>query len=293
VIEADDRRRDGKRLQGDGTMTLPTTLTLAYHERDPLPREVPLDQVYRDLDLSPVGGEPVVIVNMVQTLDGAVAVDGKAWALGSEVDHYLFRTLRGWADAVLSGAGTLRQNDIVAVTHPHLQAARVAAGRPPHPTAVVVSRQAEFSDDVLRKRFFTRRDFASLVIATELTRPEARRRVEEAGAELLIVPTGPDGEVDLAAALALLATRGLQRVLAEGGPQTNRRLFAARLVEQLFLTVTPRIVGAPLGHEILAGALGGIAADLRLISEYQYRDPSLREWYFRFRVLRAGLSSTG
>jgi riboflavin biosynthesis pyrimidine reductase len=272
-------------------MGLPTTLALAYHERDPHSREVPLDRVYQDLDVPASLGRASVIVNMVQTLDGVVAVDGKAWAIGSEVDHYLFRTLRGWADAVLSGAGTLRLNDIMSITHPHLQAARAAEGRAPNPTAVVVSRLADFPDEVLRKRFFTQRDFGSIVIATELARGEDRRRAEDAGAEVLIVPVAPDGEVDLAAALDLLADRGLARVLAEGGPQTNRRLFEAGLVEELFLTVASRVVGAPVGRRVLTGILGGAASELRLISEYQYRAPDLREWYFRFRVARAGLSS--
>lgn len=272
-------------------MALPATLTLAYHEREPHSREVPLDRVYRDLDVPVSSGRASVIVNMVQTLDGVVAVDGKAWAIGSEVDHYLFRTLRGWADVVLSGAGTLRFNDVIAVTHPHLQAARAAEGRAPNPTAVVVSRLADFPDEVLRKRFFTRRDFGSIVIATEVAREEDRRRAEDAGAEVLIVPVTPDGEVDLAAALGLLAGRGYERVLAEGGPRTNRRLFAAGLVEELFLTVTPTIVGAPSGRHVLTGILGGAAADLHPISEYQYRNLGLREWYFRFRVARAGLSS--
>jgi riboflavin biosynthesis pyrimidine reductase len=277
-------------------MTLPATLTLAFHEREPHPREVPLDRVYLDLDVPAVAGRPTVIVNMVQTLDGVVAVDGKAWAIGSEVDHYLFRTLHGWADAVLSGAGTLRLNDVIAATHPHLQRARAAEGRPPNPTAVVVSRLADFPDEVLRKRFFTRRDFGSIVIATELAREQDRRRAEEAGAEVLIVPVTPDGEVDLAAALDLLAGRGFARVLAEGGPRTNRRLFEAGLVEELFLTVTPTVVGAPTGRRVLAGLLGGAASGLHLISEHQYRAPDLREWYLRFRVARpparpgAGLS---
>ncbi len=265
-------------------MPLPATLILVYHAREGFPREIPLEAVYRDLRIEPPPGRPAVILNMVQTLDGVVAIDGKAWAIGSEVDHYLFRTLRGWADVVLSGAGTLRQNDIVTTTHPHLQAERVAAGRPANPAAVVLSRRAEFSGDVLGKRFFTRRDFASIVITTELAREPDRRRIQEAGAEVWVVPATPAGDVDVAAALGVLADRGIGRVLAEGGPATNRRLVDARALDELFLTVTPRVGLTPDPQRVVTGLLGGGAVDLTLISEMQYRAPHVREWYFRFAV---------
>ncbi len=266
-------------------MHLPATLTLAYHAREPHPREVSLEAIYRDLEARPRTGRPHVILNMVQTLDGAVAIDGRAWQIGSEVDHYLFKTLRGWADAVLCGAGTLRQNDIVAVTHPRLQEERAAAGRPSNPAAFVLSSRAEFSDAVLRKRFFARRDFASVVVTTELSREADRRRLEQAGAEVWVVPANASGEADLEAALGLLADRGYARVLAEGGPATNRRLVEAGGPDELFLTVAPRLAGVSARPGVLAGVLGGGQVGLELVSEFQYRAPALREWYLRFAVV--------
>ncbi|MDR7532389.1 MAG: dihydrofolate reductase family protein [Armatimonadota bacterium] len=258
-------------------------LHLVYDARRPHPLAVPLAEVYRELDVPSRPGRPAVIVNMVQTLDGGVAVEGRAWSIGSAVDHYLFHTLRGWADAVLSGAGTLRRNDVVAVTHPALQEARRAAGRPANPAAVVVTRRAEFDAAVYAKRFFTRGDVQPVVLTTELARDADRRRLEAAGAEVIVTPAGPDGQVDLATALGLLAARGWRRVLAEGGPVFNRGLFAAGLVDELFLTVTPQIAGVP-DPRVLAGLLGGARARLVLISEYQYRAPEMREWYLRFHV---------
>lgn len=266
-------------------MALPDSLTLVYHADEPHPRQVPLPAVYTRLDIPPPAGRPAVILNMVQTLDGAIAIDGKAWQIGSEVDHYLFRTLRGWADAVLSGAGTLRHNDLVATTHPHLQAQRQAAGRSVNPMGIVVSRRAEFSDEVLQKRFFTRQDFASMVLTTELAGEADRRRIGEAGAEVWVVPSTPAGEVDLAEALAMLADRGIQKVLAEGGPDTNRRLAEAHAIDELFLTVTPRVAGVPGIPRITAGILGGGRAELTVISEYQFRAPDLLEWYLRFKMV--------
>lgn len=265
-------------------MALPETLTLVYDASQPYPREIPLHDVYRSLALDGAPDRPAIILNMVQTLDGAVAVDGKAWTLGSEVDHYLFRTLRGWADAVLSGAGTLRLNDVVATTHPHLQVERAATGRSANPAAIVVSRRAEFDDVTLAKRFFTRRDFVSIVLTTDLIRPGARRRIEAAGGEVLVVPATAAGEVDLASAVCLLAARGMRRILAEGGPVTSRHLVDAGLLDEWFLTVTAHLAGVPDPARIVTGPLGGARAQLRMISELQYRAPHPIEWYFRFAV---------
>ena len=266
-------------------MTLPEALTLVFHATEPHPREDRLSAVYEPLHVAAPAGRPAVIVNMVQTMDGAVAVDGRAWHLGSEVDHYLFRTLRGWADAVWTGAGTLRRNDVIARTHPHLQARRRSEGRSANPLAIVVSRRAQFREDVLRKHFFADRDFASIVLTTDLIAEVDRRRIEEAGAAVWIAPATPTGDVHLSQALAMFIERGITRVLAEGGPEANRRLAGAGVIDELFLTVTPKVAGVPAPARLVAGILGGGQAGLVPMSEYQYRAPDLREWYLRFRVV--------
>lgn len=267
-------------------MALPETLDLVFHASEPHPRRIPLGAVYRDLATPSRPGRPFVRLNMVQTLDGALAIDGTAWTIGSEVDHYLFRTLRGWADAVLSGAGTLRRNDVVATTHTHLQVQRRADGRTPNPMGVVITRDAAFSDAVLRKRFFTREDFASLVVTREGIPEASRRRIERAGAEVCVVPADEAGDADIVAALALLARRGVSGLLAEGGPGLNRRLVGAGVLDEVFLTVTPDVAGVPDPPRLLAGLFGGARAGLSLISEFHYRDPGVREWYLRFAVER-------
>jgi riboflavin biosynthesis pyrimidine reductase len=221
---------------------------------------------------------------MIQTLDGAVAIGGTAWTIGSEVDHYLFRTLRGWADAVLCGAGTLRLNDLVATTHPHLQARRRDTGRPANPTGIVITRRADFSDAVLGKRFFSRKDVAALVLAGEGTADAARRRIEAAGVEVCLISATPSGDVDVDAALAMLSRRGVSRLLVEGGPRLNRGLVEAGAVDEVFLTVTPVAAGVPDPPRLLAGLFGGARASLALISEFHLRDDRVREWYFRFAV---------
>ena len=68
--------------------------------------------IYEDLNLPPPwhgdSARPYVIVNMVSSVDGRTATEGKAAGMGSRIDRRSMRTLRSKADAVMIGAGTLR-----------------------------------------------------------------------------------------------------------------------------------------------------------------------------------------
>src|SRR4051794_21978816 len=51
---------------------------------------------------------PWVMANMISSLDGAATVDGRSGQLGGPGDRELFHALRGRADTILVGAGTVR-----------------------------------------------------------------------------------------------------------------------------------------------------------------------------------------
>ena len=51
---------------------------------------------------------PWLLVNMISSLDGAIAIDGRSGGLGTPADKAVFRALRGIADVILVGAGTAR-----------------------------------------------------------------------------------------------------------------------------------------------------------------------------------------
>src|SRR2546428_13733269 len=98
---------------------LPSHLHLVYHALQPYPADIPLDDVYANLDLpAGSGSRPFVYLNMVQTFDGQTVLDGAAWTIGTGVDHHLFRQLRVPPDVVLYGARPPRPADGVASTPP-------------------------------------------------------------------------------------------------------------------------------------------------------------------------------
>ncbi|MDQ7844487.1 MAG: dihydrofolate reductase family protein [Armatimonadota bacterium] len=263
---------------------LPATLRVVYDARGHAPDEVALGDVYLDLDFPDVVERPFVYGNMVQTFDGQAVLQGRAYTIGSAVDHFLLRQLRVHADAVLYGAGTLRLDDVIVTTHPHLQERRRREGRPPNPPTVVVSATARFGDEVLRsKQFFRRTDFDRIVATTSRASEAALRRLRELGVAVEILPAGAHGEVDLTALLRWLQARGVHRVLCEGGPTLNAALDRAGLIDELFVTVAlrlggetgrPRIFGAPVPSRRL------IPVQILLFVD----GAGPREMYFRLRL---------
>jgi len=72
-------------------------------------------------------------------------------------------------------------------------------------------------------------------------------------------------DVDLGRALAALGERGYRQVLAEGGPTLNAQLAAAGLIDELCLTVAPKLIGAS-GKRVISGDPLPAPVDARLRS---------------------------
>jgi riboflavin biosynthesis pyrimidine reductase len=84
------------------------------------------------------------------------------------------------------------------------------------------------------------------------------KRVEGYGkiaSRLIVVESGPEGRVDLAALLRSLREEGVKALLCEGGPTLHGALQAAGLVDELFLTIAPKLSGGGVPPRILEGEL--------------------------------------
>jgi riboflavin biosynthesis pyrimidine reductase len=95
-----------------------------------------------------------------------------------------------------------------------------------------------------------------------VARAPADRRAR--AAEVADVVVAGDRDVDLAVALAALAERDWRNVLAEGGPTLNGQLARAGLLDELCLTLSPRLAGGDAKRILSGPALPD--AGLRLCS---------------------------
>jgi riboflavin biosynthesis pyrimidine reductase len=191
--------------------------------------------------------EPCVVANFVESLDGVVAIPGVARSHAvvadeSEADKLVVALLRACCDAVVVGTGTLlaSPNGTWRVDRPYPPAAgslaelRARRGRPEQPLVCVVTtgRSLDPSHPVLRA--------GALILTTTAGAAELGARVPPAS-EVVAVSKGDT--VDLAAALEELRRRGCSVILSEGGPALFGELLASRLVDELFLTVSPLVAG--------------------------------------------------
>jgi len=218
-------------------------------------------------------GRPWILISMVASVDGATTVNGRSGGLGGPGDRRVFQALRGSADMILVGAGTVRAESYrpPQTADDQIMAHRVAQGRAPRPRLVVVSSSLELEPTAPLFADHSIEDPLPLV-ATVTSAPPSRREALTAVAEL--VACGAN-RVDLTGLLAVLDDIGAGVVLCEGGPGLNHQLLAAGLVDELCLTISPNLVGGVGGdvHSLLAGSSLPIPARLhldRVLSEDDY-----------------------
>jgi riboflavin biosynthesis pyrimidine reductase len=180
---------------------------------------------------------PWVRANMVSSLDGAAAVDGRSGGLGGPGDKELFGVLRGLADAVLVGAGTARTEGYRALRAKDAYAQlRASLGQQPAPVLVLVSGRLDLDHESMLFHGGVQR---TIVVTHASSDPALRDRLSGV-AEVIVAG---DSAVDIGSTLDGLAARGIVRVLCEGGPHLLADLSAAGRLDELCLTFAPRVVG--------------------------------------------------
>ncbi len=192
-----------------------------------------------------------VIANVAVTLDGRIAPsDGARVALGTPTDRARMHRLRLEADAILVGGATFRAWRLPLVAEPAMM---LPLTEPPAVDAsrrwlnVVLTRGGELPTDA---RFWDDPRVDPLVLSgVEGAQPRGERVVR--------ADWGP------AAVMAELATRGVRTLLLEGGAGVLGPFLAAGVVDELFVTLCPRLLGAGLS---VVPELPGCPATMRLRS---------------------------
>ncbi|TDB76392.1 pyrimidine reductase family protein [Actinomadura sp. KC216] len=173
--------------------------------------------------------------NMVASLDGAAQRDERSGGLGSPTDQHLFLLLRGLADVVIVGAGTVRAEGYGPVS-PSEGWDGVRDGRSSVPPLAIVSRTLDLAFDA---PIFTAAKARTIVLTTASAAPA---RLETARERADVIVAGTDS-LDFPAAFAELAARGHRRLLCEGGPGVLGQVVAAGLLDELCLTLSPLLLG--------------------------------------------------
>lgn len=220
-----------------------TPLTLLGSARQLDDRELPQLYAYPDED------KTWLRANFITSIDGGATADGKSGSMGGSGDRLIFNLLRGLADVIVVGAGTVR---IEGYSGAQLGVAqrqqRQARGQSEVPPLAIVTRSGRLDRDM---PVFTRTEVAPLVLTCTAAAEETRLLLTDR-AEVVDCSGKDPREVDEPVVLAVLGARGMHRILTEGGPTLLGSFMERDLLDELCLTTAPYIVGG-LARRITAG----------------------------------------
>jgi len=182
---------------------------------------------------------PFVGINMAMTADGKITSAAREEpAFTSRLDKKTMDRLRAEADAVLVGAGTLRADDPpLHVRDPEMQAYRRSLGKPDGLINVLVTASAAIDP---ASRFFAEGPVEGRIVATVQDAPAERLEKLAKHAEVWTVGRG---SVHLPDLLSRLKARGIDRLLVEGGGELNWGFVRDDLVDELYVTLAPALLG--------------------------------------------------
>jgi 5-amino-6-(5-phosphoribosylamino)uracil reductase len=187
---------------------------------------------------------PFAIANFVESADGRATLDGRSAPLSDSGDRAMFHTLREKVDAVIAGTGTLRMERYgPLIRDPEARGRRTESGLDPQPLACVITRSGDVPIDI---PLFADEE-SRIVLFTAAPAPALPKHVE-------VVELDP-GELTLTTALRQLRRQhGVHRLLCEGGPTLFGALLHEQLIDELFVTIAPKLAGGGRGPTITSGA---------------------------------------
>jgi diaminohydroxyphosphoribosylaminopyrimidine deaminase / 5-amino-6-(5-phosphoribosylamino)uracil reductase len=200
-------------------------------------------------------GRPLVTLKLATSLDGRIATGSgqSRWITGPRARGW-GHALRAAHDAIMVGTGTVLADD------PQLTCRLPGLGSR-SPVRVVLDRELRIP--VSARVIADARQTPTWALTLQSADGAKRAALLGAGVTLIDVAPDPERRIELVAALAALAERGVTRLLVEGGAQLAAALLHAHLVDRLAWVHAPLLIGgdgipaiAALGLDRLAAAPG-------------------------------------
>lgn len=172
--------------------------------------------MYEKIDFPVLPDRPYFYTNFVSTLDGKVDVPARHaeyWPIGGAADYAELINLRVQADALIHGRVTAMMHKTVeSMAKPEFRSARADRGKTKDLLYVILSNNPD---------------------------EDLKRQVENgAGIQPLVI-----NGADLPALARELKGKGIDSALVEGGPHVAASFFAAGLIDEVFLTLAPKVFG--------------------------------------------------
>lgn len=193
---------------------------------------------------------PFLFLNMAMTIDGKVSTYARTpTTFPSKADKRLLLELRAQADAIMVGANTARTDHMsMGIPDALLRRQRVRRGMAEYPLRVIISGRLS----VQQSWEVFQHGFSPILIFTSEIAPKTKRRKFE---RLARIYSCGRFSVDMNRVMQILRRDWkVERLLCEGGPTLNWELFRCGLVDEINLTLCPKIFGGRTAPTLVDGA---------------------------------------
>ncbi len=182
--------------------------------------------------------KPHTALIMAVSLDGKISTrDGAGPRFASKADGIRLREIRSHADAILVGAGTIIADDPTFTERGKYKELRLQRGLAPNPIKAVVSGSGSVPETA---RMFQSNGAPALVFTTERIPPNRLAPLQQVAEVRCVGET----TVNFRHVVDILGEAyQVKRLLIEGGGQVNFDLFRAGLIDEVYLTLCPKIIG--------------------------------------------------
>ena len=183
------------------------------------------------------------------TVDGKIATSSGDSKISSRKDLVRVHKLRASVDAIVVGISTILADN------PRLTV-RLVKGK--NPARVIVDSRGRIPLDSQIMR--TASKVKTIVAVTDKAPEEKLMELRDMGAEVLVISEGKKGRsaavphgVNLKLLFRKLENMGLKKILVEGGGELNWSLLHLWLVDELTITIAPKIAGGRLATTLVEG----------------------------------------
>lgn len=178
-------------------------------------------------------GRPLVTIKAALTLDGKIAApqDNVGW-ITSEVARANVQLVRHYSDAILTGLGTVLEDDCLLTDRSGRERARPLL-------RIVLDSQLRIP---LKSKMVTSASGDVLVVGTSAASGERRKALEQSGVQVLIAD-GPGGRTDPRKVLEHLAKERYLSLMVEAGAKVNWSMLDGQIADKVFFYYAPKILG--------------------------------------------------
>jgi 2,5-diamino-6-(ribosylamino)-4(3H)-pyrimidinone 5'-phosphate reductase len=184
-----------------------------------------------------------ITLNAAMTVDGKIATTSGDSAISSRDDLIRVHELRASADGIIVGIST------VLADNPRLTV-RLARKRVKRkdPARIVIDSKGKIPLD--SHILLTASRIKTIVAVTKLAHIDTLRKIKKTGA--IVIVSGSQ-TVNLKKVFSIIKQMGIRKILVEGGGEINWSLLRLGIVNELIVTISPKIVGGRQATTLVEG----------------------------------------